>query len=64
MVEYKPIRECVDYYIGGGWGDDQKSDEFPKVGHVIRGTDFDSCQMNVVDKVPKRFHKLSNIEKY
>ena len=53
MIEYTPLRECVDYYIGGGWGDDQKSDEFSQVGYVVRGTDFNQCQLNNIDDVLK-----------
>lgn len=56
--------ECMgnimDYYIGGGWGQDTQSDEYPQDAYVIRGTDFPKVQVGDVTSCPHRYHKASN----
>ena len=49
-----------DYYIGGGWGNDNKSEDFPIEACVIRGADFPSVWNYDVSSCPRRFHKASN----
>ena len=49
-----------DYYIGGGWGNDNKSEDFPIEASVIRGADFPSVWNYDVSSCPRRFHKASN----
>lgn len=49
-----------DYYIGGGWGNDEKSADFPIEASVIRGADFPSVWHYDVSTCPRRFHKASN----
>ena len=59
--ERKKLWELVGFEIGGGWGDEVESDEFPCSGYVIRGTDMENIQSGSLEKVPHRFHKLSNM---
>ena len=49
-----------EYYIGGGWGNDDKSDDFSIEASVIRGADFPSVWNYDVSSCPRRFHKASN----
>lgn len=50
----------IDYYIGGGWGNDVYSADFPVQASVIRGTDFPFITNFDVSTCPNRFHKKSN----
>lgn len=54
------MKDVFDYYIGGGWGEENKSDEFPEVASVIRGTDFPNVWHYDVDSCPRRYHKNRN----
>lgn len=54
------MQEAFDYYIGGGWGEEEKSDEFPKEASVIRGTDFPKIWQYDISTCPRRFHKTKN----
>lgn len=47
-------------YIGGGWGNDEESEEYPVSASVIRGADFPNIWHYDVSSCPKRFHKNSN----
>ena len=47
-------------YIGGGWGNDEKTEEFPILASVIRGADFPSVWRYDLSTCPKRYHKVSN----
>lgn len=49
-----------DYYIGGGWGNDDISDDYPVEASVIRGTDFPNVSRYDISSCPKRYHKISN----
>lgn len=49
------------YEIGGGWGNDELTDEFNKPAYVIRGTDIDELPNGKLEKVPFRYHKKSNL---
>lgn len=50
----------LDYYIGGGWGQDAQSEEYPQDAYVIRGADFPRVQSGDVTSCPYRYHKTSN----
>jgi type I restriction enzyme S subunit len=52
--------DVFEEYIGGGWGNDEVSEEFPISASVIRGADFPSVWHYDVSTCPKRFHKKSN----
>lgn len=54
------MKDVFDYYIGGGWGEENESDEFPEVASVIRGADFPNVWHYDVDSCPRRFHKTRN----
>lgn len=54
------MQEAFDYYIGGGWGEEEKSDEFPKEASVIRGADFPKIWQYDISTCPLRFHKTKN----
>lgn len=54
------MRDAIDYYIGGGWGNDSFSEEFPVKAYVIRGTDFSKVERGDISSTPLRFHKQSN----
>jgi type I restriction enzyme S subunit len=49
-----------DDYIGGGWGNDEASDEFPVAASVIRGADFPNVWHYDLSTCPRRYHKTSN----
>ena len=53
-------QELFDYYVGGGWGNDDYSEEFPVDAFVIRGTDFPRVAKSDVSTCPYRYHKISN----
>ncbi len=52
----------LEHEIGGGWGNEERSEEFPDPAHVIRGTDIDGLIFGQTDKVPFRYHKISNLQ--
>lgn len=54
------MKDVFGYYIGGGWGEENESDEFPEVACVIRGADFPNVWHYDVDSCPRRFHKTRN----
>lgn len=56
------IKEILEFYIGGGWGNDVPDFEFSKPAYVIRGTDFESLRNGMSKNIPLRFHKYSNIK--
>lgn len=54
------INEALLYYIGGGWGEDEKNGTFSLASYVIRGTDFIDIQKGKWLQCPYRYHKESN----
>lgn len=59
--ERKKLGEVIDYEIGGGWGNDEPTDEFSASGFVIRGTDMNNLILGNIENVPYRYHKPSNM---
>jgi type I restriction enzyme S subunit len=57
------VGELFDFVIGGDWGKDDASHEFPIRSAVIRGTDFENLEKGVYHTVPCRFIKSSNFGK-
>ena len=47
-------------YIGGGWGNDVFSEDFPIEASVIRGADFPKVWHYDVSSCPRRYHKSNN----
>lgn len=54
--------DVFDYYIGGGWGNDEEDKDFPVEAYVIRGTDFPKVAKGDISTCPLRYHKKSNYE--
>ena len=52
--------EVFDEYIGGGWGNDDLSEDFPVEASVIRGADFPKVWQYDVSTCPRRYHKANN----
>lgn len=60
--QVKTLGNIVEYYIGGGWGEDDQSTSFSEEGYVIRGTDIPHIQNGNFTVCPFRFHKPSNLK--
>lgn len=58
--EIVKMNEVFDYYIGGGWGEEERSEGFPEEASVIRGADFPNIWYYDVSSCPKRYHKAKN----
>jgi len=58
----KTFRDIVEYYIGGGWGEESESPIYSKGGYVIRGTDIPRLAKGDYSKRVHRFHKPSNFK--
>lgn len=54
------MQDAFDYYIGGGWGNDDPDEDFSVEAYVIRGTDFPRVSKGDVSSCPLRYHKRSN----
>lgn len=55
------IKDCLEYYIGGGWGEEDYKEGFAEAAYVIRGTDIPYVRGGNISTVPLRFHKQSNL---
>ncbi|MBH8557911.1 restriction endonuclease subunit S [Hymenobacter sp. BT442] len=55
------LREVLDFYIGGGWGQDEPDDAHTVGGHVVRGTDIPNLKKGQVNLDVYRYHKASNM---
>lgn len=58
----KSIGNVIDYYIGGGWGSEEKDSTFSDPAFVIRGTDMPKVNKGDVSSTVHRFHKKSNLK--
>lgn len=58
----KNLKSLVGHEIGGGWGEENQSNDFSEAAYVIRGTDIDELPNGKLHKVPFRFHKKSNLD--
>ena len=54
------MEKIFDYYIGGGWGNDNENKDYCEQAYVIRGTDFPNVIKGDLTTCPNRFHKASN----
>lgn len=54
------MSSVFEYYIGGGWGNDDYSEDYPIEASVIRGADFPSVWRYDLSSCPNRYHKISN----
>jgi type I restriction enzyme S subunit len=55
------VKDCLDFYIGGGWGEENYEEKFTEPGYVIRGTDIPDVRSGNISGVPLRYHKVSNL---
>ncbi|MFN8366062.1 MAG: restriction endonuclease subunit S [Candidatus Kapaibacterium sp.] len=55
------IKDCLAFYIGGGWGEEDYKEGFTQPAFVIRGTDIPDAKKGEVKGVPFRYHKESNL---
>ena len=56
------MQDAFEYYIGGGWGNDDEDKEYPVEAYVIRGTDFPRVSSGDISSCPLRYHKKSNYD--
>ncbi len=56
----KTFRELVDFYIGGGWGEEIETPTFSKGAYVIRGTDIPPLAIGDYSNKIFRYHTPSN----
>ena len=54
------LEQVLEHVIGGGWGEELRSDEFAVPAYVIRGTDIPGARHGAVANCPLRWHKESN----
>jgi type I restriction enzyme S subunit len=57
------IESLISYNVGGDWGKEELSDDFPIKVAIIRGTDFPNIQNGDISKVPIRYIKRANLLK-
>jgi type I restriction enzyme S subunit len=55
------IKDCLAFYIGGGWGEEDYKEKFTEAAYVIRGTDIPDTRIGNISGIPLRFHKESNL---
>ncbi len=55
------IKDCLSFYIGGGWGEEDYKEGFTEPAFVIRGTDIPDARGGNVSGIPLRYHKASNL---
>ena len=54
------MQTAFDYYIGGGWGNDDTDNDYSIAAYVIRGTDFPRVSRGDLTTCPLRYHKKTN----
>jgi type I restriction enzyme, S subunit len=55
------VKDCLAFYIGGGWGEEEYKEGFSEPAYVIRGTDIPDARRGEINGVPFRYHKESNL---
>lgn len=55
------VKDCLEFYIGGGWGQEEYKEGFPEPAYVIRGTDIPNSRVGNITGIPLRYHKTSNL---
>ncbi len=55
------VKDCLEFYIGGGWGQEKYKERFPEPAYVIRGTDIPDTRVGNITGIPLRYHKTSNL---
>lgn len=57
---YQPLGSLLSHYIGGGWGQEEPTDEHSVPAYVIRGTDIPDVRLTSLGRSPLRYHASSN----
>lgn len=55
------LGSLIKHEIGGGWGEENKTNEFSEPACVIRGTDINDILLGKLEDVPFRYHKKTNL---
>jgi type I restriction enzyme S subunit len=55
------VKDCLEFYIGGGWGEEEYKEGFTEPAFVVRGTDIPDAKKGTIKNVPFRYHKESNL---
>lgn len=58
--KHYPLGTLLEHHIGGGWGQEEASEEFSVPAYVIRGTDIPDVRGGSLGRAPLRFHTPSN----
>ncbi|MDD4099543.1 MAG: restriction endonuclease subunit S [Candidatus Cloacimonetes bacterium] len=60
-THFEYVKDCLAFYIGGGWGEEDYSEVFTEPAYVIRGTDIPDVRKGNMSDIPLRYHKASNL---
>ena len=52
----KTVLDCLETYIGGGWGKEDITSKNTIAGKVIRGTDINDIKSGIYTGIPLRYH--------
>ena len=55
------LQNIISYEIGGGWGEEEITEDYEKEAFVIRGTDLFGITHGEYLSIPFRYHKESNL---
>jgi len=56
------IGDYISYEIGGGWGNEEISNNYDNEAYVIRGTDIYGITHGELKNIPFRYHTMSNLK--
>jgi type I restriction enzyme S subunit len=59
--EKSTIKNYLEFYIGGGWGEDSPSGKNETPAYVIRGTDIPNAKIGNLNFDVLRYHSISNL---
>jgi type I restriction enzyme S subunit len=59
--QVRSLNSLITEHIGGGWGNDFRTEDHTEAAWVIRGTDIPSAKRCRVRDVPYRYHTQSNL---
>jgi type I restriction enzyme S subunit len=60
MSESRPVRDLLEFFIGGGWGSDEPAQGLESMS-VVRGADFPNVLLGDVGDLPLRYEVPSKI---
>ena len=59
----KSVLDCLETYIGGGWGKESITSKNTIAGKVIRGTDINDIKSGMYTGIPLRYHTENDKKK-